>query len=253
MLGIVEEMPATQTLLFPDPRPLVERLGREFFRRLPESPGVYLMRGSGEAVLYVGKAKNLRKRLCSYRVANPERLPPRLLRLVHSVTHIDLERCQDESAALARESELLLSLRPKFNRAGTWPAKPRFFGWRCVGEKLQMRIVEAPAAGWHAHGPLGSKAAALRAVLVRVLWAAFSPDHSMATLPLGWFKGNFDGLTEVFCGEEIGKAEESVAYLFTGRPTVFLEWIKQRMNSDAHPFDLAVLRCDTEFLEHLAL
>ena len=36
-------MPAYQALLFPDPRPLVERLGRDFFRRLPEDPGVYLM------------------------------------------------------------------------------------------------------------------------------------------------------------------------------------------------------------------
>ncbi len=35
-------MPATQKLLFADPRPLVERLGRDFFRRLPQTPGVYL-------------------------------------------------------------------------------------------------------------------------------------------------------------------------------------------------------------------
>jgi excinuclease UvrABC nuclease subunit len=74
-----------QMLLFADPRPLVERLGPEFFRRAPQSPGVYLMRDRADSVLYVGKAKNLRKRLASYRVANPERLPRRHLRLLRAV------------------------------------------------------------------------------------------------------------------------------------------------------------------------
>ena len=40
-----------QLLLFPDPRPLVERLGREFFRQVPETPGVYLMHGAADVVL----------------------------------------------------------------------------------------------------------------------------------------------------------------------------------------------------------
>lgn len=54
---------AAQALLFPNPRPLVERLGTDFFRRLPERPGVYLMRDASETVHYVGKAKSLRQRL----------------------------------------------------------------------------------------------------------------------------------------------------------------------------------------------
>ncbi|HEX7469927.1 MAG TPA: hypothetical protein VF437_04210 [Verrucomicrobiae bacterium] len=37
-------MPASQTLLFPDPQRLVERLGRNFFRQPTERPGIYLMR-----------------------------------------------------------------------------------------------------------------------------------------------------------------------------------------------------------------
>jgi len=52
-------------LLFPDPRPLVERLGQDFFRHLTECPGVYLMRDAQDSILYVGKAKNLKKRLNS--------------------------------------------------------------------------------------------------------------------------------------------------------------------------------------------
>ncbi len=82
-------MAAGQLWLFPPPKPLVERLGEEFFRALPSSPGVYLMCGDAEGVLYVGKARNLRKRLCSYRVANPERFPRRMIRLLHRVTRIE--------------------------------------------------------------------------------------------------------------------------------------------------------------------
>ena len=37
-----------QRLLFPDAKPLVERLGRNYLRNLPERPGVYLMRDAGE-------------------------------------------------------------------------------------------------------------------------------------------------------------------------------------------------------------
>src|SRR5258708_657064 len=123
----------TQVLLFPDPRPLVERLGPEFFRDAPQAAGVYLMRDRFDTVLYVGKAKNLRKRLASYRVANPDRMPRRHLRLLRAVERIELRPCADESAALATESILLRTLRPRFNRAGTWPGALRFLAWRVTG------------------------------------------------------------------------------------------------------------------------
>jgi excinuclease UvrABC nuclease subunit len=118
-------MRANQRWLFPHPRPLVERFGEDFFRRLPERPAVYLMCGSGEGVLYVGKAKNLKKRLGSYRVANPEKFPRRILRLLHRVTRIEWDECADDSAACFREDLLIAVLQPRFNRAGkVWPRNP---------------------------------------------------------------------------------------------------------------------------------
>src|SRR5436190_20572199 len=100
------------------------------FRQLPETPGVYLMHGSADLVLYVGKAKSLRHRLSSYRVANPDRMRRRQLRLLQQVVRIELEECSDEAAALVREAELLRTLKPKFNRAGVWVGPPRFLIWR---------------------------------------------------------------------------------------------------------------------------
>ena len=115
-------MSLSQLWLFPHPKPLVERLGDEFFRLLPPRPGVYLMCGPREGVLYVGKAKNLRKRLASYRVANPERFPRRMIRLLHRVTRIEWDECADDSSARFREEQLILVLQPRFNAAGkVWP------------------------------------------------------------------------------------------------------------------------------------
>src|SRR5208282_4151249 len=92
-----------QLTLIPDPRPLDQQLGREFFAQAPRSPGVYLMKDAGDNVLYVGKAKDLKQRLNHYRLANPDRMPRRHLRLVRQVKRIEFELCADESAALERE------------------------------------------------------------------------------------------------------------------------------------------------------
>lgn len=119
-------MSAGQLWLFPPPKPLVERLGEEFFRALPSGPGVYLMCGDAEGVLYVGKARNLRKRLSSYRVANPERFPRRMIRLLHRVTRIEWDECGTEAAASHREAALICAIMPRFNAAGkAWPLDGR--------------------------------------------------------------------------------------------------------------------------------
>jgi excinuclease UvrABC nuclease subunit len=121
-------MAAGQLWLFDPPKPLVERLGNEFFRALPERPGVYLMCGESEGVLYVGKARNLRKRLAAYRVANPERMSRRTIRLLHQTRRIEWDECNSEEAARNREELLICVLAPKFNSAGkVWPAKGRLW------------------------------------------------------------------------------------------------------------------------------
>ncbi|MCW5554190.1 MAG: nucleotide excision repair endonuclease [Verrucomicrobiae bacterium] len=120
-------MATGQLWLFPPPRPLVERLGEDFFREVPARPGVYLMCGVEAGVLYVGRAKNLRRRLSSYRVANPERLPRRMIRLLHRVARIEFDVCVDEFSARQREESLICVLAPPFNRAGkVWPRSLKF-------------------------------------------------------------------------------------------------------------------------------
>lgn len=114
-------MSVGQLWLFPPPRPLVERLGEKFFRTIPEQPGVYYFCSRAGGVLYVGKARNLRRRLAQYRVANAERLPRRTIHLLFLAEKIEWDICGDEDTACDRERLLLLALRPRFNRAHKFP------------------------------------------------------------------------------------------------------------------------------------
>jgi hypothetical protein len=245
-----------QLLLFPDPRPLVERLGREFFRQAPQGPGVYLMRGATEEVLYVGKARNLRRRLGCYRVANPERLPRRHLRLLRLVVRIELQTCPTESAALARESELIRSLRPRFNRAGTWPGPLRFLAWRLTDAGLELAVLPELRAGWSSHGPMGAGAFHLRASLLRLLWAVIHPERGLAQLPAGWSFGSPEECITLprlsADPAALGTAAQQLSAFFDGQAGALAEWIQQHTSSLTHPFELALRESDLEALAQFA-
>jgi len=60
--------------------------------------------------------------LSSYCVANPERLPHRIIGLLHRVTRIEWDECRTDEAARNREELLLCVLNPRFNgAANVWP------------------------------------------------------------------------------------------------------------------------------------
>jgi excinuclease UvrABC nuclease subunit len=246
----------TQMLLFPDPRPLVERLGPDFFRQAPEGPGVYLMRDAANDVLYVGKAKSLRKRLASYRVANPDRLRRRHLQLLRSVARIELQECRDEPAALARESELLRELRPRFNRAGTWPGVRRFFAWRASERGLDLAVTVAVEPGWQFYGPLGGGAISLRAILTRLCWCAIHPQRGLAGMPEGWFRGRFGQTATVPRHEatpsDLEELTNRLKALFAGDPDRFAAWVRERTAAQGHPFEVASREADLEALSEFA-
>lgn len=242
----------TQMLLLPDPRPLVERLGAEFFRNLPRSPGVYLMRDAEGRVLYVGKAKNLRNRLRSYRVANPDRMARRHLHLLRTAVEIEIRKCADEQSALAIESELLLRLRPRFNRAGTWPGTPCFLLWRVADGSIELSISGVSTKTCHSYGPLGAGAFFLRAALVRLLWPLVQGGEGLAGMPAGWFRGARGETVTIRCDSNflplLPEIEARFSSLFSGRAEEFLKWIRSHVPLREHPFESAIREADLESL-----
>jgi predicted GIY-YIG superfamily endonuclease len=239
-----------QIWLFPPTKPLVERFGREFFQQLTERPGVYLMWDAQENILYVGKAKNLKKRLHSYRVANPDRMARRHLRMLRQVARIELQECADEMAALAKEAELLRALKPKFNRAGVWPAKPRFLVWHREREKLKFAITEAPEPGWNVFGPSGSGVVYLRAALMRLLWYVMNPATGSVTMPEGWLHGRLGMVNSLsmISTVESNEVENILIKLFSGDAEGFSTWINDRTLPFIKPFDKQIVESDLETL-----
>jgi excinuclease UvrABC nuclease subunit len=104
-----------QEWLLPYENPLAKRFDSAFFRAIPRAPGVYFLRGELDEVLYVGKAKDLRARLRSYRQARPDQVSRKVIRLIRIVRKIEWEECGTEKDALLRENRLLRELKPPFN------------------------------------------------------------------------------------------------------------------------------------------
>lgn len=238
-----------QLLLIPDPRPLDQRLGREFFRQAPRRPGVYLMKDARNNVLYVGKAKDLRQRLNNYRVANPDRMPRRHLRMVTEVKRIEFQFCVTESAALEREAKLLRSLKPKFNRAGVWPSKTRFIAWRVREEHLDLTVVETPGADWQRFGPMGRSAFHLQRTISRLLWLALNPTRAFAELPAGWVQGDFMEKTSINCGESLREVVAVLESFFWNEADPFLLWLGSRFTARTNPFDRRAVEAELEGLK----
>jgi excinuclease ABC subunit C len=84
-----------------------------FARTLPHSPGVYRMFDRAGDVLYVGKAKNLRKRVQQYALGRAH--TNRVGRMIGETAHMEFVVTATETEALLLESNLIKQLRPRYN------------------------------------------------------------------------------------------------------------------------------------------
>ncbi|MDJ0802544.1 MAG: excinuclease ABC subunit UvrC, partial [Desulfobacterales bacterium] len=82
--------------------------------RSPEAPGVYLMKDSHGRVIYVGKAKHLKKRLASY-FSRVDPVDPKTRTLVARITDFETIVTASEKEALLLESNLIKRYRPHYN------------------------------------------------------------------------------------------------------------------------------------------
>ena len=80
------------------------------------APGVYVFRNSSSRVIYVGKAKNLRKRVSSYfQPSRIKKADPKLRGLINSIAAFDVLPVNSESEALLLESRLIKEYNPHYN------------------------------------------------------------------------------------------------------------------------------------------
>ena len=118
-----------------------------FLKTLVALPGVYRMLDGRGAVLYVGKARNLRRRVSSYFQENQSSAKTR--NLVAQIQAVEVTVTHTEAEALILESRLIKELQPRYNillrddkgiPTSTWP-RASFPVWRCIAAPSARRGV----------------------------------------------------------------------------------------------------------------
>jgi excinuclease ABC subunit C len=94
-----------------NPQPVFDHKG--FLATVNGKPGVYRMIDKQDKVIYVGKAKNLKKRLASY--FRKTGLSTRIISLVNNINQIEVINTRTESEALLLENDLIKNLNPRYN------------------------------------------------------------------------------------------------------------------------------------------
>jgi hypothetical protein len=172
-----------QLKLFHVENPLTLRFGNDFFRSLPEGPGVYFFRGSDGQLLYIGQSSHLRARLGSYRHVGEGKHPRRTLRLVARIAHIEWQDCASAEEAIETERVLLLEHRPPFNRAGVWKGDPWWLAVEVETGYLTLRLQREATPG--SLGPLLPAARHRLGTVVRALLRLAWPTWRLSDFPRG--------------------------------------------------------------------
>jgi len=158
--------------------PLLERrLGREPFDAVPSVPGVYRFYDHRGELLYVGKAKNLRTRLFSYKRAKPGQVSRKVSELIGRIRSFVYVETPTERDALLLENRMIRGERPPYNHANK-ETETYYFVYLKPDKaglefRLTMRIHEDTGQeNWHGcfkgHAPVRQS----MGCLLRLLWMA---------------------------------------------------------------------------------
>jgi len=129
-----------------------QRRKRSMGAHLPSTPGVYLFRGPGEEVLYVGTASDLRRRVRQYFTASETRR--RLREMVALAVRVDHVECAHPLEAQVREIRLISAHKPAYNRRSK---NPKQAWWLTLTDEAfpRLSLVRTPRDG--ALGPFRSR------------------------------------------------------------------------------------------------
>lgn len=136
-----------------------QKFGAGFLARVPTQPGVYRLYNEAGALLYIGKAVNLRRRLGQYRTAGRKKRERKRRALVKATMSIAWEVCESALTAALTEIRLIQTLRPPRNVASASPFLYPFLGIHAEGRETYFCLTTSPAAfpAFDLHGAFRSR------------------------------------------------------------------------------------------------
>jgi excinuclease UvrABC nuclease subunit len=136
-----------------------EKFGSDFLAGAPAGPGVYRFYDAEGALLYVGKAASLRRRLGQYRTAGRKKKEKKRRALVKAAARIEWDVCESPLAAALAEIRLIQTLRPRRNVATAFPFLYPFVGIHTEGRETYFCLTTSPDVflGFDFHGAFRSR------------------------------------------------------------------------------------------------
>jgi len=220
---------------------------KEKVRALPDRPGVYLMKDRLGTILYVGKAKSLKKRVSSYFQRGRARMieQPKIRSLIPLIHDFDIIEVRSEPEALLLEGRLIKQWKPRYNtnftddkrfllvRVDLSQPLPRFVLTRLRKDKHSRYFGPFPHSG-----PLRTTLAQMRRQFGILL-----ADASPAPLPDGRYRLYDDVRQEIYGHENLvtpaayrARVDAACAFL-EGKSRESLNTLREQMQAAAEALD----------------
>jgi DNA polymerase III subunit epsilon len=198
-------------------------LPRPVLAHLPEGPGVYRMLDGEGRLLYIGKAKNLRRRVSSY-FTNSSGHSDKVLDLIRTVREVTYEQTGSELEAALREAELIRALKPPYNRLSKHLPRVAFLKLTASNPYPRLGITSKPGSDRALYvGPFRSRDFAERAQRLlarlfglRTCQGNLSPDPAFSPCLSGQI-----GACTAPCAARVPRAE------YRAQVTAFLRFLNE--------------------------
>ena len=195
---------------------------------LPDGPGVYRYRNREGTIIYVGKAKNLKRRVNSY--FNREHESVRTTMLVRNIADLEYTVVNTEEEALDLENALIKEYQPRYN---VLLKDDKSYPWICVSGDLYPRVYitrDARSRGDRYYGPYP------RAEVAKVLIDTMRQIYPLRTCRLNVSRGTIEEGKHRLCLQyHIHRCEGCCQGLVTPeRYGEYIAEIRQILNGDTH-------------------
>lgn len=216
-------------------------------RSLPQSSGVYLMKDRLGQVIYVGKAKNLKRRVSSYFQGSRRfiRAQPKIAAMVEMVREISVHQTRNETEALLLEGKLIKQYKPRYNTDFTDDKQFLLVQVDLHNKLPRFRLCRnRKEDGSHYYGPF-AQAGMLRSTLaeMRKRFGILLADAKPEVLSGDRVRLYHDARAEIFAGhnettlDEYRERVDRACSFLEGRTKELLKELREEMSKCAEAMD----------------